>query len=167
MRRQKRKMLGIFVRRKGLNWLELIHFLNLMPFRTLLETLVWRSKWHQIYLFIIDCIGIDSSSFLLTSMLNTVSTSSDWLGDLAAAFLPPTGTGKSDCLGLSTLGIAGVDCDSVSNFVCQAPDPPTYEPFPSMRFKNIRWTFFIIWGFHVCCSKILNSLLPLDAGMMD
>jgi hypothetical protein len=67
-------------------------------------------------------------------MLNTGGTSSNWLGDLAAAFLPPNETGKDDCMGLGALGIMGIDCDAVSNFVCQAPNPPAYEPFPSLRF---------------------------------
>lgn len=71
-------------------------------------------------------------------MQNTVSMGTDWLGDLAAAFLPPSGSGKDgDCLGLGTLGITGMDCNTVSNFVCQAPDPPGNKPFPSMRFKKI------------------------------
>jgi hypothetical protein len=68
-------------------------------------------------------------------MKNKVDMSTDWLGDLAAAFLPPADPGKTgDCLGLGThLGIAGMDCNAVSNFVCQAPDPPGAAPFPSIR----------------------------------
>jgi hypothetical protein len=68
-------------------------------------------------------------------MLNDgVSSGSNWLGDLAAAFLPPKVSGTDgDCLGLSTLGITGIDCNTVSNFVCQAPDPPGFKPLPSMR----------------------------------
>jgi hypothetical protein len=68
-------------------------------------------------------------------MLNGgVSSGSNWLGDLADAFLPPKESGKDgDCLGLSALGITGVDCNTVSNFVCQAPDPPGIQTFPSMR----------------------------------
>jgi hypothetical protein len=77
------------------------------------------------------------SSVLLTSMSAVAGSGSNWLGELADAFLPPKQSGNSgDCLGLGALGITGVDCDMVSNFVCQAPDPPGYEPFPSIRLPN-------------------------------
>lgn len=50
--------------------------------------------------------------------------SSNWLGDLASALLPPKNNAKEgDCMGLSSLGLEGIPCDTVSNFVCQAPDP--------------------------------------------
>jgi hypothetical protein len=81
-------------------------------------------------------IGIGSTASLLTSMQNKVDMGTDWLGDLAAAFIPPTDSEKTgDCLGLGSLGISGMDCNAVSNFVCQAPDPPNAVPFPSIRFN--------------------------------
>jgi hypothetical protein len=60
---------------------------------------------------------------------------SNWLGDLASAFIPQKDPAKDgDCMGLSTIGLAGLSCDMVSNFVCQAPNPPGYKaPMPSMR----------------------------------
>jgi hypothetical protein len=69
-------------------------------------------------------------------MLNTHDTSGpNWLGDLAKAFLPPKESGNDgDCLGLGALGITGVSCDMVSNFACQAPEPPAFQAFPSIRF---------------------------------
>jgi hypothetical protein len=80
-------------------------------------------------------IGIGSTTNLFTSLNNKVDIGTDWLGDLAAAFLPPADPGKtSGCLGLGTLGIAGMDCNAVSNFVCQAPDPPNAVAFSSIRF---------------------------------
>jgi hypothetical protein len=83
-------------------------------------------------------IGIGSTTNLLTSMKNKVDVGTDWLGDLAAAFIPPTDTQKTgDCLGLSSLGITGMDCNAVSDFICQAPDPPGAVPFPSMRFNHV------------------------------
>lgn len=76
-----------------------------------------------------------SSSYLFSAMKSEVGASTNWLGDLAAAYLPPNESGQNgDCLGLDSLGITGVDCNMVSNFVCQAPDPPNIEPFPSIRF---------------------------------
>ncbi|XP_065346006.1 mucin-2-like [Cloeon dipterum] len=49
----------------------------------------------------------------------------DWLGDLASALLPPKDpSNDGDCLGLSALGLEGISCDMVSNFVCEVPDPP-------------------------------------------
>ncbi|XP_059476500.1 serine-rich adhesin for platelets-like isoform X2 [Neocloeon triangulifer] len=70
-------------------------------------------------------IGL-SSSTLLTSMKKVDdSGSSNWLGDLASALLPPpkNPADQGDCMGISSLGILGVSCDMVSNFVCQAPPP--------------------------------------------
>jgi hypothetical protein len=81
-------------------------------------------------------IGIGSTTSLLTSMQNKVDMGTDWLGDLAAAFIPPADSQKTgDCLGLNSLGITGMDCNAVSNFVCQAPDPPNAILFPSIRFN--------------------------------
>ncbi|CAB3387139.1 Hypothetical predicted protein [Cloeon dipterum] len=78
-------------------------------------------------------IGL-SSSTLLTSMSKVTDGGSDWLGDLASAFLPPKDPATDgDCLGLNTLGITGVSCDMVSNFVCQAPDPPGIKPSPQPK----------------------------------
>lgn len=71
----------------------------------------------------------------MSAMKTAGGVSSNWLGDLAAAFLPPTESGQNgDCLGLGAVGLTGVSCDMVSNFVCQAPDPPDMKPFPSIRF---------------------------------
>jgi hypothetical protein len=79
-------------------------------------------------------------------MANVGGASSDWLGDLAAAYLPqPDTKADGDCLGLGTLGIMGLNCDMISNFVCQAPDPPLAAPFPSIRLvlvlarRLVRW----------------------------
>ncbi|CAB3381371.1 Hypothetical predicted protein [Cloeon dipterum] len=70
-------------------------------------------------------IGL-SSSTLLTSLKKTASdSSSNWLGDLASALLPPPANpaDAGDCMGISSLGLLGVSCDMVSNFVCEAPPP--------------------------------------------
>ncbi|CAB3381372.1 Hypothetical predicted protein [Cloeon dipterum] len=67
-----------------------------------------------------------SSSTLLTSLKKTTSdSSSNWLGDLASALLPPPANpaDAGDCMGISSLGLLGVSCDMVSNFVCEAPPP--------------------------------------------
>ncbi|XP_065341012.1 uncharacterized protein LOC135940161 isoform X2 [Cloeon dipterum] len=70
-------------------------------------------------------IGL-SSGTLLTSLKKTTSdSSSNWLGDLASALLPPPANpaDAGDCMGISSLGLLGVSCDMVSNFVCEAPKP--------------------------------------------
>ncbi|CAB3386509.1 Hypothetical predicted protein [Cloeon dipterum] len=68
-------------------------------------------------------IGL-SSSTLITSMKKVTSGGSDWLGDLASALVPQNDPAQDgDCLGLNSLGLVGVTCDMVSNFVCQAPEP--------------------------------------------
>jgi len=68
-------------------------------------------------------------------MQNVGGISSNWLGDLASAFLPQTDAkADGDCLGVGAIGITGLNCDMISNFVCQAPVPPDAAPFPSIRF---------------------------------
>ncbi|XP_065349069.1 uncharacterized protein LOC135945365 [Cloeon dipterum] len=68
-------------------------------------------------------IGL-SSSTLITSMKKVTSGGSDWLGDLASALVPQNDPAQDgECLGLNSLGLVGVTCDMVSNFVCQAPEP--------------------------------------------
>ncbi|XP_065342202.1 uncharacterized protein LOC135940970 [Cloeon dipterum] len=85
-------------------------------------------------------IGL-SSSTLLTSMSKVTDGGSDWLGDLASALLPPKDPSTDgDCLGLSTLGLTGVSCDMVSNFVCQAPDPPGFKPSPQPKPTIVKTT---------------------------
>jgi hypothetical protein len=54
----------------------------------------------------------------------TDGADSNWLGDLASALLPPKSKADTgDCMGLSSLGLEGIPCDTISNFVCQAPEP--------------------------------------------
>ncbi|CAB3387135.1 Hypothetical predicted protein [Cloeon dipterum] len=66
---------------------------------------------------------------ILTSMKKVTDGGTNWLGDLASALLPPNDPSKDgDCLGLSALGLEGISCDTVSNFVCQVPDPPGAKP---------------------------------------
>ncbi|XP_059476418.1 uncharacterized protein LOC132197267 [Neocloeon triangulifer] len=68
-------------------------------------------------------IGL-STSTLMTSMKKVTDGGSNWLGDLASAFLPNADPKKDgDCMGLNSLGITGINCDTVSNFVCEAPKP--------------------------------------------
>ncbi|XP_065340941.1 uncharacterized protein LOC135940117 isoform X2 [Cloeon dipterum] len=68
-------------------------------------------------------IGL-STSTVLTSLKKVTDGGSNWLGDLASAFMPnPEPTKDGECTGLSSLGLVGLSCDTVSNFVCQAPEP--------------------------------------------
>lgn len=101
----------------------------------------------------------------MTSMQKVSDSSSNWLGDLAAAFLPPSESGQSgDCLGMSAIGLTGISCDMVSNFVCQAPDPPDVKPFPSIRlFERIA----LLQNFNQNLnenSDIFKDFLPIDEG---
>jgi len=76
-----------------------------------------------------------SSSFLHTSMKKVEGSGANWLGDLASALIPPKDPAKDgDCMGLSSIGLSGLNCDTISNFVCQAPDPPGgASKTPSMK----------------------------------
>ncbi|XP_059476497.1 uncharacterized protein LOC132197301 [Neocloeon triangulifer] len=75
-------------------------------------------------------IGL-STSTVLTSLKKVTDGGSNWLGDLASAFLPQKDPAKDgDCVGLSSLGITGISCDTVSNFVCQAPDSGVTKAAP-------------------------------------
>jgi hypothetical protein len=90
------------------------------------------------------------------SKLTDDGGSSNWLGDLASALLPPkSNKDEGDCMGLSTLGLQGIPCDTVSNFVCQAPDPKIIGesgeelPFNADLFKaadslGIKYRFFFL-----------------------
>jgi hypothetical protein len=73
-------------------------------------------------------IGL-SSETLLTSMKQVTDGTGNWLGDIGASLMaakPEADTSKDGgCLGLGSLGLVGVTCDMVSNFVCEAPDVPT------------------------------------------
>jgi hypothetical protein len=71
-------------------------------------------------------IGL-SSGTLLTSMKKITDGTDNWLGDIGASLMaavPSNPAKDGDCMGLGSLGIVGVTCDMVSNFVCEAPDVP-------------------------------------------
>lgn len=71
-------------------------------------------------------IGL-STSTLMTSMKKVTDGTDNWLGDIGAslmAAMPSDPAKDGDCLGLGSLGLVGVTCDMVSNFVCEAPDIP-------------------------------------------
>ncbi|XP_059476547.1 uncharacterized protein LOC132197335 isoform X2 [Neocloeon triangulifer] len=73
-------------------------------------------------------IGL-SSTTVLTSMKKVTDGNSNWLGDLASALVPPKDPAQAgDCMGLNSLGLTGVTCDMVSNFVCEAPSPNSAGP---------------------------------------
>jgi hypothetical protein len=96
-----------------------------------------------------------STNELHTSMTKVAGSGSNWLGDLAAAFLPALEPPKDgDCMGLGAMGIAGLSCDSVSKFVCQAPDPPGATPPPSIRYHSS----CIVFQANNSCSKTVTFL---------
>jgi hypothetical protein len=71
--------------------------------------------------------------------MEKVSTGGDnWLGDLASALVPPSKEATpGDCMGLSAVGISGLSCDMVTNFVCQAPAPKLInEDGQELPFSN-------------------------------
>jgi hypothetical protein len=70
-------------------------------------------------------------------MEKVTSGGDNWLGDLASALVPPPKeTSPGDCMGLSTVGITGLSCDMVSNFVCQAPKPKIFENGLELPFSD-------------------------------
>lgn len=72
-----------------------------------------------------------SSETLMTSMMKVTDGTGDWLGDIGASLMaanPSDTATNGDCLGLGSLGLVGVTCDMVSNFVCEAPTDDANTP---------------------------------------
>jgi hypothetical protein len=111
-------------------------------------------------------IGL-SSSTLLTSMKKVTDGGNDWLGDLASALVPPKDPSKDgDCMGLNSIGLVGISCDMVSNFVCQAPDPGAKKPsMPSLEFVEHVFSVVIRLLIFVNFSDIFSSFLPAAKGI--
>jgi hypothetical protein len=108
-----------------------------------------------------------SSNFLMSAVKTAGAEGSNWLGDLASAFLPPADSGQDgSCLGLGAVGLTGISCDMVSNFVCQAPDPPDITPFPSIRLHkhNEMIKIPLTQTNYLQNSDIFQSLLPIEDG---
>jgi len=79
----------------------------------------------------------------MTSMKKVTDGNANWLGDLASALLPPKDPSKDgDCLGLNAMGLVGVTCDTVSNFVCQAPSPTAIASTNTP--PSLKWVFCIL-----------------------
>lgn len=75
-------------------------------------------------------IGLSSAS-LMTSMLKVTDGSNNWLGDIGASLMaekPSDPAKDGECLGLGSLGLVGVTCDMVSNFMCEATNVAAKPP---------------------------------------
>jgi len=77
-------------------------------------------------------IGL-SSTGILTSLKKSGADSFDWIGGVAAQFLdwapkePKAGSG--DCATMQGIGLSAVDCNTVSNFICETkPSTKGSEP---------------------------------------
>jgi len=93
-------------------------------------------------------IGL-SSDTLLTSMKKVTDGTGNWLGDIGASLMaakPSDPAKDGDCLGLGSLGLVGVTCDMVSNFVCEAPPVPSSSPssgsFESVPLLDLIFEYF-------------------------
>jgi hypothetical protein len=82
-------------------------------------------------------IGL-SSNTLLTSMKKITDGSDNWLGDIGASLMadkPSDPSKDGECLGLGSLGLVGVTCDMVSNFMCEAPNLSATPPvIPGLEY---------------------------------
>jgi len=84
----------------------------------------------------------------MTSMKKVTDGNANWLGDLASALLPPKDPSKDgDCLGLNAMGLVGVTCDTVSNFVCQAPSPTAIAS--TNTAPSLKWVFCISHSYNL------------------
>jgi len=56
----------------------------------------------------------------------------NWFGGVAANFMKwapnQPAAGGGECAALQSLGLSGINCDTVANFVCEAPGPPKTPP---------------------------------------
>lgn len=95
-------------------------------------------------------IGLSSEN-LMTSMLKVTDGSSNWLGDIGASLMaekPPDPAKDGDCLGLGSLGLVGVTCDMVSNFMCEAPNPSNASPIiPGLEWVDVYFNFHATFNY--------------------
>ncbi|CAB3366151.1 Hypothetical predicted protein [Cloeon dipterum] len=75
-------------------------------------------------------LGVSATS-MMTSLKKISGDSFSWLSGAAASVLKwapnqPVAAG-GECAALDSLGLKGVSCDSVSNFVCESPGPNLFQ----------------------------------------
>ncbi|XP_065331739.1 C-type mannose receptor 2-like [Cloeon dipterum] len=75
-------------------------------------------------------LGVSATS-MMTSLKKMSGGSYSWLSGAAASVLKwapnqPVASG-GECAALDSLGLKGVSCDSVSNFVCESPGPNSFQ----------------------------------------
>lgn len=108
-----------------------------MLFKTFWEKLVLHDIISTLVFIKLLSLGL-SSSTLLTSMSKVTVGGENWLGDLATALAPAKNTAiNGDCVGLNSIGLEGISCDMVSNFVCQAPASGTAIA-PSTSLESLK-----------------------------
>jgi hypothetical protein len=68
-----------------------------------------------------------SSTGILTSLKKTGASSFEWLNGIAADFLEwaPNEPKSGDCASLKGVGLTAVDCEMVSNFICETKPATT------------------------------------------
>jgi len=115
-------------------------------------------------------IGL-SSETLLTSMKKVTDGTGNWLGDIGASLMAakPSDPAKDEgCLGLGSLGLVGVTCDMVSNFVCEAPDVPSFSPSSGGSLEYLFFYFLTpvsLLKLFYLLSDLFKSLPSFDSGM--
>jgi hypothetical protein len=98
-------------------------------------------------------IGLSSTS-ILTSLKASGANSFDWIGGVAADFLkwtptqPAPATGA--CASMQGIGLSSVDCNSVSNFICETkPNAITTTTI----FSTTLWVF---WALKYGSNKLIE-----------
>jgi hypothetical protein len=72
-------------------------------------------------------LGLSTNTMLTSLKKLSGGDEFNWLGGVAANVLnwapdQPAKTGGGDCAALGSLGLQGITCDTVANFVCEAPN---------------------------------------------
>jgi len=72
-----------------------------------------------------SCVGLSTNTMLTSLKKMSGGDDFNWLGGVAANFLKwapnqPAPNG-GDCAAIDSLGLKGIDCNTVTNFVCESP----------------------------------------------
>jgi Lectin C-type domain len=82
-------------------------------------------------------LGLSTNTMLTSLKKLSGGDEFNWLGGVAASVMnwapnqPAPGAG-SECASLNSLGLSGITCDTVANFVCEAPGPSAIADVPTV-----------------------------------
>jgi Lectin C-type domain len=81
-------------------------------------------------------LGLSTNTMLTSLKKLSGGDEFNWLGGVAASVMnwapnQPAPGGGSECASLNSLGLSGITCDTVANFVCEAPGPSVVPGAPT------------------------------------